>query len=52
MASIKAQVNHESVVLSAVVTRADGTVEDHGVIAYHHRNPLRRLWFRLTGKVT
>ena len=22
-------------------------VEDHGIIAYHHRNPLRRLWFAL-----
>jgi hypothetical protein len=34
--------------LSAVVTRADGTVEDLGVIAFYHRNPLRRLWWRLT----
>jgi hypothetical protein len=51
MAHISAPANAESVVVSAVVTRADGTVEDRGVIAYHHRNPLRRLWFRLTGKV-
>lgn len=28
--------------ISAVITRADGTVEDLGVIAYWHRNPLRR----------
>jgi hypothetical protein len=28
--------------IRAVVTRADGTVEDLGVIAYWHRNPLRR----------
>lgn len=33
--------------ISAVVTRADGTVEDLGVIAYWHRNPLRRLAWRL-----
>lgn len=26
----------------ALVTRADGTVEDHGVIAYWHRNPFKR----------
>jgi hypothetical protein len=26
----------------AVVTRANGTVEDLGMIAYYHRNPLRR----------
>lgn len=37
--------------LEAVITRADGTVEDLGVIAYYHKNPLRRLWFKLTGKV-
>lgn len=31
--------------ISAVVTRADGSVEDLGVIAYWHKNPLRRaLW--------
>jgi len=29
---------------SAVVTRADGTIEDLGEIAYWHKNPLRR-WF-------
>jgi hypothetical protein len=29
----------------AVVTRADGSVEDLGQIAYWHKNPLRRwLW--------
>lgn len=30
-----------SVTWSAVVTRADGTVEDLGVIAYGHKNPFR-----------
>lgn len=28
--------------IHAVVTRADGSVENLGVIAYYHRNPLRR----------
>lgn len=37
--------------IRAVVTRADGTVEDLGVISYWHRNPLRRLLFKLTKKV-
>jgi hypothetical protein len=27
----------------AKVIRADGTVEDLGVIAYYHRNPVKRL---------
>lgn len=31
--------------VQAVVIRADGTREDLGVIAYWHRNPLKRLWF-------
>lgn len=29
--------------LTAVVTRNDGTKQDLGVIAYYHRNPLKRL---------
>lgn len=33
--------------ISAIITRADGTVENLGVVAYHHRNPLKRLMFRL-----
>lgn len=28
--------------LRAIVTRADGRVEDLGIIAYWHKNPLRR----------
>jgi hypothetical protein len=35
---------------SFVLTRADGTVIDLGVGAYWHRNPLRRLWWRLWGQ--
>lgn len=33
--------------VEAKIIRADGTVEDLGVIAYWHRNPLRRLAWRL-----
>jgi hypothetical protein len=39
---------HKSVTLEAVVIRADGTREELGTIAYWHRNPLRRLFYRLT----
>jgi len=38
----------ESVTIEAVITRADGTVEHLGTVSYWHRNPLRRLWWRLT----
>ncbi len=29
--------------ITAVVTRADGTTEDLGTIAYYNKNPLRQL---------
>jgi hypothetical protein len=32
--------------ISAVITRADGSVEDLGTLTYWHRNPLRRLAWR------
>jgi len=34
--------------IEAVVIRADGTRQSLGTVAYYHRNPLRRLWWRLT----
>lgn len=33
--------------ISAVVIRADGRREDLGVVSYWHRNPLKRLAWRL-----
>lgn len=42
--------NARSATFRAVVTRADGTVEDLGLIAYWHKNPLIRwvvnVWIR------
>lgn len=37
-----------SVVVEAVIIRADGSSEDLGTVAYWHRNPLRRLLWRLS----
>ena len=34
--------------IEATIIRADGRVEHLGTIAYWHRNPLRRWWFKLT----
>ena len=34
--------------IAAVVIRADGTREDLGVVSYWHKNPLKRLLWRLT----
>lgn len=36
--------------LEAVVIRADGTVENLGVVSYYHKNPLKRLFYKITGK--
>jgi hypothetical protein len=33
--------------INIVVTRADGSIEDRGVVAYWHKNPLRRLAWRV-----
>ena len=34
--------------LVATITRADGTVEELGVIDYYHRNPIKMLIWRFT----
>jgi len=33
--------------LSAIITRADGTIEDLGTIQYWHKNPLKRIIWRI-----
>lgn len=36
--------------IAAVVIRADGTKEDLGVVSYWHKNPLKRLAWRLKNR--
>lgn len=36
------KVRPKSASIAAVITRADGTVEDLGIVSYYHRNPLKR----------
>ncbi len=48
MTEQKATSHIQEATIEAKVIRANGTVEDLGVISYWHRNPLRRLWWRLT----
>lgn len=38
------------VTFEAVVIRADGTRENLGVVSYWHKNPLRRLWWRINNR--
>ena len=33
--------------ITAVIKRADGTIEDLGTIQYWHKNPLKRLLWRI-----
>lgn len=47
MGKVQAVGGVKEMTLNAVIIRADGTREDLGTIAYHHRNPLRRLAFKL-----
>ena len=39
--------NAKELHLSATVIRADGTVVELGVIDYYHKNPIKRLIWRL-----
>lgn len=42
-----ANVNAKEIELIATVIRADGTVEELGVIDYWHRNPIKRFIWKL-----
>jgi hypothetical protein len=33
--------------ISAIITRADGTIENLGTIQYWHKNPLKRIIWRI-----
>lgn len=50
MEGYQAGVEPGRVELRMVVTRADGTVHDHGVVSAHYRNPLRQAWWTLVGQ--
>lgn len=40
---------HQDVVIRAVITRADGRVQDVGIIHANYSNPLKRLWWKAVG---
>jgi hypothetical protein len=33
--------------IAAIITRADGTIENLGTIQYWHKNPLKRILWRI-----
>ncbi|MFJ8798518.1 hypothetical protein [Streptomyces sp. NPDC102487] len=49
MSSEQAAAPHSAEV-RMVVRRADGTVEDHGIVSAHYSNPLRAAWWHLVGR--
>lgn len=49
MMNVRGRAKYSSI--SAVVTRADGTVENLGVIAFWHRNPFLRIAGNLLIKI-
>lgn len=51
MAIVNNLVKAKRTTISAVITRADGTVEDLGVIAYRDANPLRNIWFKIRKRI-
>jgi hypothetical protein len=42
-----AKSNAKEIELIATITRADGTVEQLGVIDYWHKNPIKRIIWKL-----
>jgi hypothetical protein len=47
MSTVRVSVPAREASISAVIIRADGTREELGVISYWHKNPLRRLAWRV-----
>lgn len=47
MSGMRVKAGVRSASIRAVVTRADGRVEDYGTVSYWHVNPLRRVLWRL-----
>lgn len=46
MSNVSVESGAREATIEMIVTRADGTVENLGVVTYWHRNPLKRLWWR------
>ena len=47
MTGLEGRSKVEQASIAATVIRKDGTREELGIVSYWHRNPLRRLWWRL-----
>lgn len=47
MSDVSAKGGVREATIEAKVIRADGRVEDLGVVSYYHKNPLKRLIWRL-----
>lgn len=52
MSTVIAPAGAREATISIVVTRADGTVENLGVVSYWHKNPFKRLAWRIKKRVS
>ena len=48
--SMQANLKPMSIQLEAIVTRADGTVEDLGCVSYYHQNRWKQLFWDIRNK--
>lgn len=51
MGDIHAKADVKEASIQATVIRADGRIEELGVISYYHRNPLKRAMWALKQKL-
>lgn len=49
MGTVIAPAKARSAEIEVTIIRANGTIEHRGVVSYWHRNPLKRLAWRLFG---
>ena len=47
MSDVSAKGGVREATIAVKVIRADGTVEDHGVVSFYHKNPIKRILWRL-----
>jgi hypothetical protein len=48
---VDAKTGVKQATIEVTILRANGDRENLGVVSYWHKNPLRRLWWRITHEV-
>lgn len=45
--NVNANASPKEIQFSAIITRADGSIEDLGVVSYYNSNPIKRLMWKI-----